>query len=78
MDDDAPVLKEYTEALKRCGIEPVIEGAGGGSDANIYNQKGMSCIVVATGMFGGHAPNESLNIEEMYKATEVLVDLLTH
>ena len=78
MEDDVPVVKEFLDALKRQGVEPCVEGAGGGSDANIYNQKGMQCIVVATGMRGGHALDEHLYIEEMYKATEILIDVLTH
>ena len=78
IEEDAPVITEYTAVCRRNGVEPRLEGAGGGSDANIYNQKGLRCVVVSTGMYGNHAVTEKLNIAEMNKAASILADLLTH
>ncbi|MBR0130891.1 MAG: M20/M25/M40 family metallo-hydrolase [Firmicutes bacterium] len=78
IEDDASVIREYAESCKRQGVEPRLDGAGGGSDANIYNQQGLQCVVVSTGMSGNHAVTEKLNIAEMNKAAEILADVLTH
>ncbi len=78
MDLSAPVVAEYVAACGRLGVEPLIEGAGGGSDANIYNQYGMQCIVVGTGMYKNHTSAEILNIEEFGKCAEIILDVLTH
>jgi len=78
MEDDAPVIAEISESLRRLGVEPSIQGAGGGSDANIYNQQGMQCVVLGNGMREGHALTEHLFIAEMDLAAEVLYDVLTH
>ena len=78
MDLSAPVVAEYVAACERLGVEPLIEGAGGGSDANIYNQQGMQCIVVGTGMYRNHTSAEILNIEEFGKCAELIFDVLTH
>ncbi len=35
------MIQIVTESLKEMGIEPQINGGGGGMDGNIFNQKGI-------------------------------------
>jgi tripeptide aminopeptidase len=78
IEEDSRVIREYAESCRRQGVEPRLEGAGGGSDANVYNQQGLECVVISTGMYGNHAVTEKLNIAEMNKAAEILADVLSH
>jgi len=46
--------------------------AGGGSDANIYNGYGLPTTIIATGMTDVHTTDESLDLNNMVKLTELV------
>lgn len=74
---DCTAIQMYQAAAAKHGVELQIEGAGGASDANVYNAKGIQCIVVATGDADNHTQQETCNIDTVNKCAEILVTLLT-
>ena len=60
------------------GIEPLVTQGGGGSDANIYNQKGIPSVVLGTGMTKVHTKEEIIKVENLNKTAELCLELLTH
>ena len=47
---------------------------GGGCDANIINGKGIETANLGTGMQAIHTLKESLNVQELCKAAEIVFE----
>lgn len=64
------------ETIRQAGIvlgrEQSFIIAGGGSDANIFNGYGLPTAIVATGMTDVHTNEESVDLDDMVKLTELL------
>lgn len=57
-DLNAPVIRLAAEALRRAGKEPSFHPTGGGSDANVFNGRGIPTVVVSCGYENAHSVNE--------------------
>jgi tripeptide aminopeptidase len=65
-------------ALERAGFEPRPVEVGGGADANVFNERGLSCVNLANGMTDVHTPDEHIavaDLEAMLAVTAELVEL---
>jgi tripeptide aminopeptidase len=74
--DDEPV-RLAAAALARAGYEPAYGFTGGGSDANVFNERGRACANLANGMAEIHGPDEHVavaDLEAMVEVTLALVD----
>ena len=78
IDPAGDVVKPLLAAFERMGIEPLVTQGGGGSDANIYNQKGIPSVVLGTGMTKVHTKEETIKVENLNKTAELCLELLTH
>lgn len=58
------------------GIKPLVEGGGGGMDANRFNIKGIKSVGVATGYFKNHSTEEELFIHDLKQAGKLIYDLI--
>ena len=75
-DDQAVALA--AQALSTAGYEPTYALSGGGADANVFNERGLSCVNLANGMAQIHTPDEHIavaDLEGMVDVTLALVDL---
>lgn len=59
--EDAKVVQVAQSASRALGFDPVLRTTLGGSDANIYNAKGVPTIVVATAMDKIHTHEECMS-----------------
>jgi tripeptide aminopeptidase len=50
---------------------------GGGSDANVFNAKGMPAVILGTGMREIHTVNEWLDLGDFYTCAELVLQALT-
>ena len=73
---DAPILKLFKEAGAALRRPLEIAAAGGGSDANIFNQNGIETVILGSGMENVHSVNEEVSVEDMVKVTELLVEMI--
>jgi len=73
---------EHVESIKQSfsavGIEPQTKSTGGGSDANIFNSKGLKTVNLSTGMAKVHTTEEYITVEDMVSITRFLKQHLTH
>ena len=74
--DTAEILQIIRDAGTALDRPQEIRAAGGGSDANIYNGKGIEMVILATGMAKVHTVNEQVSVEDMAKVSELLVEIL--
>jgi tripeptide aminopeptidase len=63
--DDSPVVRHAVGASMALGFDPALRTTLGGSDANVYNAKGVPTIVVATGMDKIHTHDELVSIKDL-------------
>jgi len=77
LDRNASVLKRVDKAAALLQREIRYERAGGGSDANIFNGKGMPTAIIGIGMDHVHSTEESIDIRDMIRTAELVAAILT-
>lgn len=77
LSQDSQVIRRIDQAAKAINLTMSYEKAGGGSDANIFNGKGLVTAIVATGMTNVHSTNEQVDLKDMVDLTRLLLALLT-
>ena len=55
-----PCVEVASGALRDCGIEPILHPSGGGSDASVFEDRGLRCLNVANGTEANHTSDESV------------------
>ena len=66
-----PALVTIGNALDRLGLSPVMEASGGGSDANVFNQRGITALPVGIGVRSFHTTWETAEIPEVLQGAEM-------
>ncbi|CAN5652109.1 M20/M25/M40 family metallo-hydrolase [soil metagenome] len=74
--DDAPVVRVAQAASRSLGLDSVLRTTLGGSDANVYNAKGVPTIVVATGMEHIHTHDERISRRDLVDTARLAYALL--
>lgn len=69
------LVRRISNALNKIGRKPNYRATMGGSDANIWNAKGIKSVVVSVGYEQIHTTDEYIPIGELTKAAE-LVEIL--
>ncbi len=75
--EDAPIVGKLRAAVTRAGLEPKVVSTPGGSDASIFNNRGLPCVVLGCGMHGAHGMNERANLRDMAACADILMHLIT-
>ncbi len=57
----SPPVVAAAGALESLGIEPRYVATGGGSDANVFQERGLPCLNVANGTERNHQPDERVS-----------------
>lgn len=73
---DSQVVKVAMAASKGLGFDPALRTTLGGSDANIYNVKGVPSIVVATGMDKIHTHDERISRKDLVDTAKLAYALV--
>ena len=71
VDAEHPVVAMVGRALAGVGLEPRLEGSGGGSDANVFFQHGIAAIPVGIGVRSFHTREETAVIPEVLQGAEM-------
>lgn len=71
------IIKILRAASKKAGVELILEATGGGSDTNIINSKGIKAVDISVGMDKVHSVEEQICIDDLVKAAEFLVSIIT-
>ncbi len=70
------VIRIATAAARKVGIEPKMHETGGGSDASIFNARGLPATVIGVGYDKAHSTEEFITISEFVKSAEMAVALV--
>ncbi|OGQ88006.1 MAG: peptidase M20 [Deltaproteobacteria bacterium RIFOXYD12_FULL_56_24] len=74
---NASILLRVERAATALQREIRYERAGGGSDANIFNGKGLPTAIIGIGMDHVHSTEESIDIRDMIRTAELVAAILT-
>lgn len=77
IEHESPVVQVAQTASRSLGFDPVLRTTLGGSDANVFNQKGVPCIVVGTGMEKIHTHEEFIAIRDLTDTARLAYSILT-
>jgi tripeptide aminopeptidase len=71
-----PLVDLARRAAQRLGRGMRTKISGGGSDANVFFEKGIPLGILVTGMREIHTVREFVRLEDMIRATELLVEIV--
>ena len=74
--DNHPVVAIAQKAAANLRTKMVAKTTGGGSDANIFFEKGIITGVLGTGMRDVHTVRESIRLDDMVKTAELLLEII--
>jgi tripeptide aminopeptidase len=72
--EDAPVLLALQEAAASLGQRLEVGRSGGGSDANIFNSRGIVTLNLATGMNRVHSTDEYIRVVDIESVTALVLE----
>lgn len=74
--DDHPVVTLASRAAENLGRTMRTKTTGGGSDANIFYEKGIVVGVLGTGIRDMHTVRESIKLNDMVYTTELVLEIV--
>lgn len=75
-EENHEMIKLMDKALKVCGLNLVLDHAGGGTDVNIFHKYDIAAVAVGTGGYKAHTKEEYAIISEMVDAAKVCEQLV--
>ncbi|HUV05924.1 MAG TPA: M20/M25/M40 family metallo-hydrolase [Armatimonadota bacterium] len=76
LSESDEVVRIAVAAARKVGIEPKMHETGGGSDASIFNTKGIPTIVIGVGYEKAHSTEEYLPISDFVKSAEMALAIV--
>ncbi|MCX8094645.1 MAG: M20/M25/M40 family metallo-hydrolase [Caldisericia bacterium] len=67
------LIKKVFESLN---IKPIVRPTMGGSDSNIFHEKGIETVVLSCGMMNVHTKEEYIKIEDLQKSIDVVEKII--
>lgn len=77
LEEKLPVVALAKRAISALGVQPSLQTAGGGSDANVLNAKGIPTVNLTAGMMRVHSAGEYIELEELKRLCELALQLVT-
>ena len=74
--DDHLVVELADRAARNLGRRIQTQASGGGSDANVFFQRGIMAGVLGTGMENPHTRGERIALSDMVKACELVLEII--
>lgn len=75
IDEEHPVIANAVESAKNLGFSGALRDTLGGSDANAFNEKGVTTIVCGTGMEKIHTHDEYVSQADLVGLTKLAIEL---
>ncbi len=69
-------VQRVIEAGKRIGLDILSSKGGGGSDANVFNERGIPTCIIGTGMQKVHTKKEFIKVEDLVLGAKLLLEII--
>lgn len=78
LSKESPPVQLACEAAVKLGLTPKLEKTGGGSDANIFNSRGIATAVLGIGMKKVHTTEEYIALDDLSGNAVYLLEIVKH
>jgi tripeptide aminopeptidase len=68
LPDDAAAVRLVRAAAERVGLQTAPLVSGGGSDANVFNERGIETVIIPTGPQEVHTTGEWVDVNDLHRA----------
>jgi tripeptide aminopeptidase len=75
-DERAPVVELARTALLAAGCMPDPIETGGGADAHVFNERGIPCLNISSGMELIHSADERIRVDDVRRMSDIAVELV--
>lgn len=75
LDEKPEIIENAKEAVKRAGINPVLNSIRGGTDGSRLSFMGLPCPNIFAGEHAFHSKQEWVSVQDMQKAVETIINL---
>ena len=76
IDKNCDIVYMLDKAATESGLVINLKASGGGSDTNVFNEKGLVSVNISVGMDQPHTVNENILAEDLVKAAEFVVSII--
>lgn len=77
LQEKMDIVRRAERAMAKAGLQADIRPVRGGTDGAQLSLRGLPCPNLGTGGYGFHGPYEHISIQDMAKATEIIINLAT-
>lgn len=77
LKEQMDIVRRAERAMEKAGLQADIRPVRGGTDGAQLSCRGLPCPNLGTGGYGFHGPYEHISIQDMEKATEIIINLAT-
>jgi len=78
VEEGHPLIVTARAAAGALGRELRLAKTGGGSDANVFNGKGLATVIMGVGMQKVHSTEEFIRLDDMAAAAELVLKIVQH
>lgn len=75
-DTEHPLVQQAAQELQAMGVEPRFEVSGGGSDVNMFINRGLNIVNLSVGYQEIHSTNEWIALTDLNRTAELVARLL--
>ncbi|MBT3412947.1 MAG: M20/M25/M40 family metallo-hydrolase [Candidatus Jacksonbacteria bacterium] len=72
-----PLFERLDKTFKRMNLEPNYYETFGGTDGNVFNSKGITCVPIGSGYYNAHQYSEYVDLAEMQEIAEFLKEFVS-
>lgn len=76
LGEESPPVRIAVQAAGNLGLTPGLEKTGGGSDANIFNSRGIATAVLGIGMKKVHTTEEYITVSDLVDNARYLFEVI--
>lgn len=76
VDEAHPLVVSALDAARALGRDLRVEKSGGGSDANVFNGKGLATVIMGIGMQKVHTTEEFIRLDDMVSTVQLVMEII--
>lgn len=76
LEENAKIIRLVQRAALETGLNPRVKSSGGGSDANIFNARGIPALNLGIGTEKAHTREEFISITDLVYLAELILNII--
>lgn len=76
ISEEDPLVQLVKQAGEKVGLNISLRKKEGGSDANVFNEKGIKTLIIGTGMQKVHTTEEFIKTSDLIKSAKLVLEVV--